>query len=148
MKIMFICTGNICRSAMAHAMLLKKAKEQNKNIEVYSCGIWAQTGDVPTYEGREVMKDYGIDISSHRATNIINSDIENMDVILCATYNHKRNVISMYPELKEKIFTIKEYAGYPENDLDISDPWGYGLDVYKKCAKEIEKCIEKILEKV
>ncbi len=148
MKIMFICTGNICRSAMAHAMLLKKAKEQNKNIEVYSCGIWAQTGDVPTYEGREVMKDYGIDISSHRATNIINADIENMDVILCATYNHKRNVISMYPELKEKIFTIKEYAGYPENDLDISDPWGYGLDVYKKCAKEIEKCIEKILEKV
>ncbi len=148
MKIMFICTGNICRSAMAHAMLLKKAKEQNKNIEVYSCGIWAQTGDVPTYEGREVMKDYGIDISSHRATNIINSDIENMDVILCATYNHKRNVISMYPELKEKIFTIKEYAGYPENDLDISDPWGYGLDVYKKCAKEIEICIEKILEKI
>ena len=148
MKIMFICTGNICRSAMAHAMLSKKAKEQNKNIEVYSCGVWAENGDVPTYEAKEVMKDYDIDLSTHRATNIRNSNIENMDVILCATNNHKLNVIAMYPELKEKVFTMKEYAEYPQNDLDIKDPWGYGIDVYKKCVKEIEKCIEKILEKV
>ena len=42
MKIMFICTGNICRSAMAHAMLVKRAKEENKDIEVYSCGVFAQ----------------------------------------------------------------------------------------------------------
>ena len=148
MKIMFICTGNICRSAMAHKMLEKKAKEQNKNIEVYSCGIWAQNGDIPTYEGKMVMQDYDIDLSNHRATNIRNSNIEEMDVILCATNNHKANVIAMYPELKEKIFTMKEYAGYPDYDLDISDPWGYGIEVYKKCAKEIEECIEKILEKI
>lgn len=148
MKIMFICTGNICRSAMAHSMLLKKAKEQNKNVQVYSCGIWAQDGDIATYEGRTVMKNYGIDLSSHRATNIKKSNIEDMDVILCATMNHKLNVIAMYPELKDKIFTMKEYALYPNNDLDIKDPWGYGLDVYKKCAEEIEECIEKILEKI
>ena len=148
MKIMFICTGNICRSAMAHLMLLKKAQEQNKNIEVYSCGVWAENGDIPTYEGITVMKEYGIDLSTHKATNIKNSKIEEMDVILCATNNHKRNVILMYPNLKDKVYTMKEYAGYKENDLDISDPWGYGMDVYKKCAKEIEICIEKILEKI
>ena len=148
MKIMFICTGNICRSAMAHKMLEKQAKEHNKNVEVYSCGIWAQNGDVPTYEGRTVMKEYGIDLSTHRATNIRNSNIEEMDVILCATENHKRSVLSMYPKLKDKVFTMKEYAEYPANDLDISDPWGYGLEVYKNCAKEIENCIEKIIEKI
>lgn len=42
MKIMFICTGNICRSAMAHVMLEKRAKEENKDIEVYSCGVFAE----------------------------------------------------------------------------------------------------------
>ncbi len=110
MKIMFICTGNICRSAMAHMMLAKKAKEENKNIEVYSCGIYAENGDIPTYEGIETMKEYGIDLKTHRATNIRNSNIENMDVILCATTAHKNNVINMYPKLKDKIFTIKEYA--------------------------------------
>ena len=149
MKIMFICTGNICRSAMAHRMLEKRVKELNKNnIEVYSCGIWAESGDIPTYEGIETMKEYGIDIRSHRATNIRDSKIEEMDVILCATYNHKTNVISMYPQLKDKVFTMKEYAGFPENDVNISDPWGYGLNVYKNCAKEIEICIEKIIKKI
>ena len=80
MKVMFICTGNICRSAMAHWMLKKKAKEENKDIEVYSCGVYAENGDIPTHEGIEVMKEYGIDISKHRATNIRNSNIK--DIIL------------------------------------------------------------------
>lgn len=148
MKIMFICTGNICRSAMAHKMLEKKAKEQEKDIKVYSCGIWAQDGDIPTYEGIEVMKEYGIDLKTHRATNIKSSNIEDMDVILCATFNHKINVISLYPELKDKIFTMKEYAGCYGDDIDIKDPWGYGITVYQNCAKEIEQCIDKILERM
>ena len=148
MKIMFICTGNICRSAMAHKMLEKKAEEQNKDIEVYSCGIWAMQGDIPTYEAIQVMKEYGVDLSTHRATNIQNSNIEEMDLILCATKNHKRNVIAMYPELKDKVFTMKEYGSYPKDDLDISDPWGYGFDVYKKCAKEIEECINRIIKNI
>ena len=148
MKIMFICTGNICRSAMAHKMLEKKAKEKNKDIEVYSCGIYAINGDVPTYEGIEVMKEYGINLNSHRATNIKNSNIKDMDIILCSTSSHKNNVMAMYPELKEKIYTIKEYAGYPKNDIDIKDPWGYGIEVYRKCAKEIEECTNKIIDSI
>ena len=148
MKIMFICTGNICRSAMAHKMLEKEAKKQNKNVEVYSCGIWAEDGNIPTYEGIKTMKDYGIDLTTHRATNIRNSNIEQMDVILCATNNHKNSVIAMYPELQNKVYTMKEYAGYPSYDLDIKDPWGYGLDIYKNCAKEIENCIANILKKI
>ncbi len=144
MKIMFICTGNICRSAMAHKMLEKRVKEENKDIEVYSCGVFAENGDVPTYEAIQTMKEYGIDLSKHRATNIRNSNIKDMDVILCATSSHKNNVIRMYPELKEKVYTMKEYAGYPKNDIDIKDPWGYGIGVYRKCAVEIEDCINKI----
>lgn len=147
MKIMFICTGNICRSAMAHAMLKEKAKEQKKNIEVYSCGLFAQNGDIPTYEAIQTMKEYNIDLSSHRATNIKNSNIKDMDVILCATTNHKNGVISMYPELKNIVYTMKEYVG-EKNDRDIKDPWGYSIETYKRCALEIKECIDKIIEKV
>ena len=144
MKIMFICTGNICRSAMADAMLKKKIKEENKPIEVYSCGIFAQNGDYPTNEAVEVMKEYGVDLSKHRATNIRNSKIEEMDVILCATTAHKNNVLNMYPELEGKVYTMKEYAGYDKNDLDIKDPWGYDIDTYRRCAKEIDECLKKM----
>ena len=68
---MFICTGNICRSAMAHWLLKKKLEEKNvKNVEVYSSGIYAVQGDTSTYEAIEVMEEYGVDLKKHRATNI------------------------------------------------------------------------------
>ena len=105
-------------------------------------------GDVPTREAIETMKDYEIDLRQHRATNIRNSNVKDMDVILCATTSHKNSVISMYPELKDKIYTMKEYAGYDKNDMDIKDPWGYGIDVYKKCAKEIEECINEYIRRI
>ena len=109
MKVMFICTGNICRSAMAHAMLEKRAKEANKNIEVYSCGVFAYNGDVPTEEAISVLQTkYNVNLRNHRATNIENSGIKEMDVILCATTSHKNNVINKYPELQEKVFTMQE----------------------------------------
>ncbi len=110
MKIMFICTGNICRSAMAHRMLEDRAKKQKKDIQVYSCGVYAQNGDIPTEEAIETMQEYQIDLKKHRATNIRCSKIEDMDIILCATTAHKNNVINMYPKLSGKIFTMKEYA--------------------------------------
>ena len=147
-KIMFICTGNICRSAMADALMKKMAKDKNKEIDVYSCGIFAQDGDMPTYNAIEAMKEYNVELKNHKATNIRNSKIEDMDIILCATVSHKNNVISMYPELTNKIYTIKEYAGFDKNDLDIPDPWGYDIETYRFCASTINKCLEKIIDKI
>lgn len=147
-KIMFICTGNICRSAMADSLMKKLAKDNNKEIEVYSCGIFAEDGDMPTFNAIEAIKEYGVDLKLHRATNIRNSKIEDMDIILCATVSHKNNVINMYPNLKDKIFTIKEYANYDKNDLDIPDPWGYDIETYRFCASTINKCLDIIINKI
>lgn len=70
MKIMFICTGNICRSAMAHWLLKKKLEQNNiQNVEVYSSGIYALDGDSSTDEAIEVMEEYGVDLKKHRAIN-------------------------------------------------------------------------------
>ena len=150
MKIMFICTGNICRSAMAHWLLEKKAKDEGRDdIEVYSCGVYAQEGDISTYEAKKVMKDeYGIDMEKHRATHIRNSNIQEMDLILCATISHKIAVLDMYPELEGKVFTMKEYAKYNReyhDSINIKDPWGYDIETYRSCVAEIEECIDKLL---
>ena len=153
MKIMFICTGNICRSAMAHHLLEKKVKDLNrKDIEVFSCGVYAQSGDIPAWEAKSVMEDdFEVDMSKHRATYIKNSPIKQMDLILCATRSHKIAVLDMYPELTDKIFTMKEYVSYHRqyhDDIDIKDPWGYDLETYRSCASEIEECIDLLLENV
>lgn len=151
MKIMFICTGNICRSAMAHWLLKKKIEEKGlENIEVYSSGVYAQDGDVSTWEAKSVMKDeYNIDMNNHRATNIRNSKIKEMDLVLCATKSHKEEVLYMYPELKGKVYTMKEYVDYDRqyhDKINIKDPWGYDIETYRSCVAEIEECIDLLLE--
>ena len=149
MKIMFICTGNICRSAMAHKLLEKKIKDNKiPNVEVYSCGIYAVDGDKATFNAEEAMQEYDVDMNTHTATNIKKSPIEEMDLILCATTAHKNAVQQMYPKIKDKIYTMKEYAQTDSKDLDIRDPWGYDIETYRFCASEIDACLEKIIEKI
>ena len=91
-----------------------------------------------------------IDLKSHRATNIRHSHIEEMDLILCATNSHKMSVLQLYPNLENKVFTLKEYVGIKDelNGIDIKDPWGYDLKTYQECAKEIKECLEKLIEKI
>lgn len=149
MKIMFICTGNICRSAMAHWLMEKKIKENNiKDVEIYSCGIFAEDGDRSTYNAIEAMEEYDVNLKNHRATNIRNSKIREMDLILCATKSHKYSVLQMYPELKGKVYTMKEYVQPDIEDIDIKDPWGYDIEIYRFCAAEIDRCLNEIIKKI
>ena len=107
MKIMFVCTGNTCRSAMAEGLAKKIIKEKKLDIEVYSAGIFAMDGEHASYNSVAIMKEYDVDLALHTATSIENSEIEKMDLILCATKNHKAQLISKYSDEKEKIFTMK-----------------------------------------
>ena len=91
MKVMFICTGNICRSAMAEGYLKKRIENDNLDTQVYSSGIYAENGEEASEFAKKVMLKYNVDLSSHRATNIANSPIEDMDLILCATVSHKKS---------------------------------------------------------
>ena len=134
---------------MAEYLLKKIAEENNKQLEIHSCGTYATDGDMPTYEAISVLKeDYNIDMSRHRAINVSKSNINNSDLILCATYNHKLFIMQLFPKLTKKIYTIKEYAGESKENIDISDPWGYGIEVYRKCANEIYELEKKIIDKL
>jgi protein-tyrosine-phosphatase len=147
MKIMFICTGNICRSAMAHWLMKKKLQEKNiNNIEIYSSGIYAENGDTSTEEAIEVMEEYGVNLKQHKATNTAKSNIKEMDLILCMTASHKHALMQIYPNLSNKIYTLKEYVGI--NEIDIKDPWGYGIVTYRYCASEIDMCLDKLINKL
>lgn len=149
MKIMFICTGNICRSAMAHWLFKKKLDDNNiDNIEVYSCGTYAETGDWATDEAIDAMEEYEVDLKKHRATNIRDSKIEEMDLILCATESHKADVIMRYPNLMDKVYTMKGYVQFNDNNTNINDPWGYDIFTYRKCATEINNVLDLLIKKL
>ena len=146
-KIMFVCTGNICRSAMADFLLKNKLEKlglQGKCI-VLSAGTYAYDGDHSTYDAIKVMEnEYGIDMSSHRATAIRNSKIEEVDLVLCMTNSHKYTLDMLYPAMVNKIFLLKDYIG---NKGEIADPYGLGYEIYKECAKEINECIDVLINK-
>lgn len=149
--IMFVCTGNICRSAMAHHYLQKRLYDLKRENEIFvsSCGTSAVTGDVSTQNAISCMKEYGVDLRKHKANSMFDIDVENYDLILCMTEQHKYSFLAFYPKMKDKVFTLKEYVlGKDITNVDIDDPWGYGINIYSSCAKEIVDCVDKLLEKI
>lgn len=135
---MFVCTGNICRSAMAEVIF----KDIVDDVDVSSAGISTVSGKSATREAIEVCRKHGLDLTGHRSTYIKDSSIGEMDLVLTATDYHSQFLRKSYPDLN--IQTIKEYAGY--GDVDIADPYGYPLNVYEDCFLEIKEALEKIVE--
>lgn len=149
-KIVFVCTGNTCRSPMAEALfkdLLKDRGLEDKTI-VSSAGIYAFNGDGASPQAIEVMKkEYGIDLIKHRARVLDGSDIEDADIILVMTKRHKDMIVDIYPEAANKVQLLKEYAGIHEF-TDVIDPFGQDYNTYKRCANELEELIVEVIDRI
>ena len=131
-NIMFICTGNTCRSAMAEGMMKKMLEDKGiRDVNVCSAGLRASTGEYSTDEAIMVMKeDYDVNLLNHQSINVKNTDVKDMDLILCATHAHLTTLEYMYPELAHRIFTIKEYAYGSSISLSCtSGPYAYSFIV-------------------
>ena len=130
MKILFICTGNTCRSPMAEALMKKKYP----CTEASSCGLRAFPGDSATWESIETMKSYGIDLSTHRARTFSRYMTDEYDIFAVMTSQHYEALSEVVP--KEKIVILGE---------GIPDPYGMGAEAYKICADKIDKAIDALM---
>ena len=104
-----------------------------------------------SFNAIEALKEIDVDLTKHKATNILNSNIKEMDLILCATNSHKIGVLDIYPELKDKVYTLKEYVKYNvegHDKIDIKDPWGFDIESYRYCVSEIEDCLNLLIDKI
>lgn len=145
---MFVCTGNICRSAMAGAYMKYKLKKLNleDNVFVETSGIEAIDGDVATDFAKKAIAEYGADLNKHKARNISEFNLTEYDVIIVMTQEHMRVLNDIMPNISEKIRLLKSYMrNNKEGYLNIDDPWGLSLEVYKNCAKEIVQCVDDLI---
>lgn len=131
MKILFVCTGNTCRSPMAAAFMNKIASENDLEVEADSAGVFATEPEPASENAVAAMREYGIDLSEHRSKQLTNELINEADLILTMTQAHKM----LIEQLAEgKLYTLLEYAG---GSGDISDPYGGDEEEYKAAAQEI-----------
>lgn len=143
MNIYVICTGNTCRSPMAEAIF---HSENQGDWEIRSAGIHATDGFDIAENAKICIEEANMPYTS-TSKSVRAGDIEWADYIFTMTDNHKQSLIYLYPEAKSKIFTLKEFSGEGWN-MDIQDPFGGQLDLYKQTFNELQEVIGKVSQKL
>ncbi len=134
MQVIFVCTGNTCRSPMAAALLRKKTNAHT----VSSAGLSVLYPAPAAENAVTVMAEYGLDISSHRSRQLTDKMVQDADVILTMTNGHKSILDTLFPSAHDKTFTLGAYAGCAE---DVDDPFGGDPETYRACAATLARLI-------
>ncbi len=135
-KILFICSGNTCRSPLAEGLFKKYLADKNiTDIEVGSAGIGAFSGDEVSVNSVLTAITRGVDISSHRARNVNAEHILTTDLFVCMTDSHKNALLRACDEGKIMV-------------LNVPDPYGRPVEYYEECAKQIESKFPQIFERI
>lgn len=131
MNILFVCTGNTCRSPMAEGLFKKLLADKNiDKINCSSAGLFAMTGDEVTPNSVKACERFAVDISAHRARRITSYILDETDKFVCMTPDHAASLALYVPHEK----TIVLGSGIP-------DPYGGDLETYIRCANSIRTAL-------
>jgi protein-tyrosine-phosphatase len=139
--ILFVCTGNFCRSPMAEGILKDILQTDGKDelYDVRSAGTWTRDGLTASPYALEAMDELRLDISDHRTRHLTPEDVAQASLILVMTEDHKEALALEFPDTREKVYMLSEMAG---KRFDIRDPSGSGsLDLHLTCAEEIKELL-------
>lgn len=138
-KILFVCTGNTCRSPMAEAILRSKIKKQKiKWWDVSSCGIFAEVGGSVSPLSMQALEEAGFTLAKFAPKQLSQSAIDKSYAVICMTEKQKQII-----EGCGKVFCIKELCGF-----DVPDPYGQDITVYRATRDMLARACDIIIEKV
>lgn len=139
MEIIYVCTGNTCRSPMAEGISRMLYGDSGNIFKSRGLRVFVPSQASPNSISE--MHERGIDITGHVSAQLTLDDIKNADLILAMTTEHKNAIIKACPEAHKKVFTLGEYSKAAD---EIPDPFGGDLEQYRICADTIEKCVRNI----
>ncbi len=145
--ILFVCTGNVCRSPMAVGLLQHRlAKEELADrYRVFSAGVWALDGKPASESAVAVMAERGIDITRHIAHTINADDMAQADLILAMAREQQQMLCNTWPQYAWKTHRLGDLAG---RRRDIDDPYHRPLEAYRACADIIAESIDRALPRL
>lgn len=142
-KLLFVCTGNICRSAMAEHLMRHLAARSGAGVEVASCGLAAETWlEVPP-AARRLLEQAGVPPFSHRPRLVTRDQLRWADAVLVMTRAHEREIVDRYPEFASKVRLLTERAGL--KPADVPDPIGRPDEEFASCLAQIRTALEALL---
>lgn len=143
-KLLFICTGNICRSPMAEALARSIGQSQGKTVNARSASTLGLTNRPAHRHSVKVMRWNSINITEHRSQPITKTLIDWADFILVMERKHATHVREHFPEASEKTLELGTFGGYAQ----IDDPIGKWVWAFRGCRNNISSCLSRFIQQL
>lgn len=140
-NILFVCTGNTCRSPMAEALF--RHHEENNEWTARSAGLYADSGSPASTHAIAVLNEQGIDLKKHRSSPLTHELIQQADLIVTMTEGHRSALLQIQPDIANKVCLLKSFESSMVSP-DITDPFGGSLTDYKIIRDEIDLALSEL----
>ncbi len=143
--VLFVCTGNICRSPMAEYLMRRRLPDmKGEPWSVCSAGLAASYGMPASQEAVAAMRELGVDMSGHRSQPVGTGLVEDAALVVAMTAAHRQQIVQLFPGARPKTFLLKSFAPAPGGD--VMDPIGHHRPVYRAIRDEIESAMPELTE--
>lgn len=146
-NILFVCTGNICRSPFAQGLFTKIAAQQGlKGVAADSAGLLALPDNTAAHLAQRVAAEHGVNLAEHKAKSVSKDLVAWSDLIFVMEKSHEDALLGAFPEGAGKVLLLRHFARHGSRRRGIADPYGLQYDAYRFCFLDIQDAVSGLLE--